>query len=187
MLMYTSCGWFFDELSGIETVQVIHYAGRAVRLGEQIVRRQPGSSNSWNSCGMPRAICRSIGTARNIYEKWVKPAIADMPQVAAHYAISSLFETYTDRTRIYCYEVQREDFRSQTEGKMRLATGRARVSSQITAKSATLNFGVLHMGDHSIYLRRPRRRENDPSRRIMRTAFRGVRRRGCSRGDSPAG
>ena len=32
MLMYTSCGWFFDELSGIETVQVLQYAGRVVQL-----------------------------------------------------------------------------------------------------------------------------------------------------------
>ena len=32
MLMYTSCGWFFDELSGIETVQVIQYAARAIQL-----------------------------------------------------------------------------------------------------------------------------------------------------------
>ena len=36
MLMYTSCGWFFDELSGIETVQVIHYASRALQLAAQI-------------------------------------------------------------------------------------------------------------------------------------------------------
>src|SRR6185503_3052325 len=26
MLMYTSCGWFFDDLSGLETVQVLQYA-----------------------------------------------------------------------------------------------------------------------------------------------------------------
>ncbi|MFC1929097.1 DUF3536 domain-containing protein, partial [Chloroflexota bacterium] len=34
MLMYTSCGWFFDDLSGIETVQVIQYAGRVVQLAQ---------------------------------------------------------------------------------------------------------------------------------------------------------
>ena len=39
MLMYTSCGWFFDELSGLETVQVIHYAGRALELAEECVGR----------------------------------------------------------------------------------------------------------------------------------------------------
>ena len=38
LLMYTSCGWFFDELSGIETVQVIHYASRAISLMEELDR-----------------------------------------------------------------------------------------------------------------------------------------------------
>src|SRR5262249_36764581 len=37
LLMYTSCGWFFDELSGIETVQVIQYAGRAVQLAREVL------------------------------------------------------------------------------------------------------------------------------------------------------
>ena len=35
MLMYTSCGWFFDELSGLETVQVVQYAGRAIQLARE--------------------------------------------------------------------------------------------------------------------------------------------------------
>src|SRR5205085_2471919 len=39
LLMYTSCGWFFDELSGIETVQVLQYAGRAVQLAEELFGR----------------------------------------------------------------------------------------------------------------------------------------------------
>ena len=38
MLMYTSCGWFFDELSGIETVQCIQYAGRVVDLAKQLFK-----------------------------------------------------------------------------------------------------------------------------------------------------
>ena len=39
MLMYTSCGWFFDELSGIETVQVIQYAARALQLAESLFKQ----------------------------------------------------------------------------------------------------------------------------------------------------
>lgn len=41
MLMYTSCGWFFDELSGIETVQVIQYAGRAIQLCRETSEMDP--------------------------------------------------------------------------------------------------------------------------------------------------
>lgn len=36
MLMFTSCGWFFSEISGIESVKVLEYAKRAMELGERI-------------------------------------------------------------------------------------------------------------------------------------------------------
>jgi hypothetical protein len=36
MLMYTSCGWFFDEISGIESVQVVQYAARALQLAKEL-------------------------------------------------------------------------------------------------------------------------------------------------------
>ena len=35
LLMYTSCGWFFSEISGIETVQIMKYAARAMQLAIQ--------------------------------------------------------------------------------------------------------------------------------------------------------
>jgi alpha-amylase/alpha-mannosidase (GH57 family) len=36
LLMYTSCGWFFNDISGIETVQILKYAGRAIDLMNQL-------------------------------------------------------------------------------------------------------------------------------------------------------
>ena len=36
LLMQTSCGWFFDELTGIEPVQILRYAARAIELGETL-------------------------------------------------------------------------------------------------------------------------------------------------------
>lgn len=32
MLMFTSCGWFFDDLTGIESLQVLQYAARVLQL-----------------------------------------------------------------------------------------------------------------------------------------------------------
>ncbi len=49
MLMYTSCGWFFDEISGIETVQVIMYAGRTIQLAQESIRDH-GSRVPRNNC-----------------------------------------------------------------------------------------------------------------------------------------
>jgi alpha-amylase/alpha-mannosidase (GH57 family) len=36
LLMYTSCGWFFDDVSGLETVQVLRYAARAIQLAASL-------------------------------------------------------------------------------------------------------------------------------------------------------
>jgi len=36
MLMYTSCGWFFDDLSGIETAQIMQHAGRVAQLAHNL-------------------------------------------------------------------------------------------------------------------------------------------------------
>jgi len=90
------------------------------------------------------------GDGAQIYEKWVKPAAVDIEKLAGHYAISSLFENYGEKTSIYCYDVDREQYSLEAEGKLRLATGRARFSSEITRESATMSFGVLHLGDHNV-------------------------------------
>ncbi len=149
MLMYTSCGWFFDELSGIETVQVIHYAGRALRLAEDVAGEsiEPGFLQHLANA---KSNLTEHGDGARLYEKWVRPAVVDIPRVAGHYAISSLFESYPDKTRIYCYEVDRLKYSLEAEGKMRLATGTAQFRSAITKECAALSFSVLHLGDHNV-------------------------------------
>ena len=150
MLMYTSCGWFFDELSGIETVQVIHYAGRALQLAMDV----------FESPGLEAQFLAHLAEAHSnlpehrdgaaIYQKFVKPAAVDLPKLAAHYAIRSTFEPYGDHAQIYCYTVDREEFSSVEEGKLKLVTGRARFTSRITEESAVLGFSVLNFGDHNV-------------------------------------
>jgi len=149
MLMYTSCGWFFDELSGLETVQVIQYAGRAVRLAQDFLGN--GLEAEFEErLAAAKSNLPEHGDGKQICEKWVKPGFVSTAQVAGHYAISSLFESYGEHTRIYCYDVSREDYSLEAEGKQRMAVGRARFGSTITQEAATLAFGVLHLGDHNI-------------------------------------
>ncbi len=149
LLMYTSCGWFFDELSGLETTQVIHYAGRALQLAEQ-VSGEKIEPEFLQHLANAKSNLPEHGDGAKIYEKWVKPAVIDIERVGGHYAISSLFESYPDKTRIYCYEVERARYSVEAEGKIRLATGCARFRSAITEESAALDFSVLHLGDHNV-------------------------------------
>jgi alpha-amylase/alpha-mannosidase (GH57 family) len=149
LLMYTSCGWFFDELSGLETVQIIHYAGRALQLAQELCGGEL-EGEFLNRLRNAKSNLAEHGDGARIYEKWVRHARVDIPEVGGHYAISSLFEQYGDNTQVYCYEIDRQDFNLEAEGKMRLAVGRARFSSRITRESSELTFGALHMGDHNL-------------------------------------
>jgi hypothetical protein len=166
MLMYTSCGWFFDELSGIETVQVIQYAGRVVQLAQELFEdAETGgilySSRSADVEGIEAQFLQRLALAKsnihehrdgaNIYEKLVKPTFVDLRKVGAHYAISSVFHPYSEEARIYCYMVRKIDFRSFDTGRLRMVIGRARLTSDITQESGHLTFGVLHFGDHNLH------------------------------------
>ena len=149
MLMYTSCGWFFNDLAGIETIQVLRYAGRVVHLVEQLFgeaievqflrRLEKARSNE-----------PANGTGRDLYEKHVRPSVVDLPHVVAHYAVTSLFQEYPNPAQVYCYAVERQNGRVFRAGRAKLSVGRARVTSGLTGKTGLYAFGVLHFGDHNL-------------------------------------
>ena len=85
-----------------------------------------------------------------IYEKFVKPAVVDTAKLAAHYAISSLYDEYPEDASIYCYTVDREAYQRLEAGRATLVVGRARFTSRITGESALETFGALSLGDHTI-------------------------------------
>ena len=152
MLMYTSCGWFFDEISGIETVQVIAYAGRVLHLAERLfgeggddLEARFVSALEWAVSNIP-----SQGNGAQIYERYVKTEKVDLEQVAAHYAISSIFTTYGTSTEMFCYTIRRLAHEVVTSGHGRLLTGHASVCSNLTEAQRTVTFAVLHFGDHNI-------------------------------------
>ena len=148
--MYTSCGWFFDDLGGIESVQVLGYASRAIQLAEErfgsgweepfLDRLQKGVSN------VPQ-----VGDGRKIFEQLVRPNRISLRSVCAHFALSSLFEEYPAVARIYCYTVMGRDRRVATAGGARLAVGRAGVRSERTGAHAEFTYGALHIGGHNLF------------------------------------
>jgi alpha-amylase/alpha-mannosidase (GH57 family) len=150
MLMYTSCGWFFDELSGIETVQIIQYAGRAVQLAGSLDPSRNLEGEFMEQLARAKSNIPEHGDGKKIYEKFVKPAMLDLKRVGEHYAVSSLFDDFGPEARVYCYDVSRQDLRSLVSGKTKLVAGRAEVRSRITWESSDLSFGVMHLGDHLI-------------------------------------
>jgi len=149
MLMYTSCGWFFDEISGIEAVQILEYAGRVIQLAEELFGGQIDGPFLDILAGAKSNIPQH-GDGRRIFENSVRPAWVDLKKVCAHYAASSLFEDYGETTQIFCYHTEQKDYRVSEAGRAKLAVGEAVITSEITLESDTLCFGVLHWGDHNL-------------------------------------
>jgi alpha-amylase/alpha-mannosidase (GH57 family) len=149
MLMYTSCGWFFDDLSGIETVQAIQYAARALQLFEDLSGEslEPGYLDILERA---RSNLPENGDGRQVYEKFVKPAITTREKVTAHYAVNSLFEAYPETARIYSFKVRQKDRQVFTAGRARLAIGSIEVRSEITCTVDHLTYGVVHLGDQNL-------------------------------------
>jgi alpha-amylase/alpha-mannosidase (GH57 family) len=147
MLMYTSCGWFFDEISGIETTQVMQYASRVIQLAEDVL----GKNIEPDFLGiLEKAPSNLHENGSKAYEAFVKPARLDLHRVAAHFGISSIFEEYPEDIKIYCYTANSEKYNVKEAGKQKLVTGRVRIISDITWEEKIVTFAVLHLGDHNI-------------------------------------
>ncbi|MBI4842859.1 MAG: DUF3536 domain-containing protein [Nitrospirae bacterium] len=147
MLMYTSCGWFFDDVSGIEGVQIMQYASRALQYGEAVsgMKLEEGFIRS-----LSETLSNVYGNAAKVYEMYVKPSKTDLLRVGAHYSISSFFEEYNSHTDLFCYTAKSEAYEIKEAGKLKLATGKAVIRSNITWEEKRVNFAVLHLGDHNI-------------------------------------
>ena len=149
MLMYTSCGWFFDELSRPEPVQVMQYAGRVVQLAEDLFGEKLEEA-FLKILEKAKSNIPEQGNGRRIYEHLVKPSVINLKGVGAHYAVISLLERYSEQAAIYCYSVENEDHRTFDCGDTMLVTGRVKVKSEITGESALISFGVSQTGSHDI-------------------------------------
>jgi alpha-amylase/alpha-mannosidase (GH57 family) len=158
MLMYTSCGWFFDEISRPEPLQVLRYAARAIQLARLVLEPNAllvDATTDLEDAFLARlALAESneprYRTARGVYEQRVVPRVTELPQVGAHFAISSLFLSYQEAEHIGAYEVVREDYNLREAGRARLAFGRLMVRSTIDLTSLEIEFGVVHLGDHNV-------------------------------------
>jgi alpha-amylase/alpha-mannosidase (GH57 family) len=149
MLMYTSCGWFFDELSGIETVQVIQYAGRALQLSRDLFDKdlQPGFLERLEAA---RSNIPDHRDGRRIFEKFVQAAMIDWSHAVAHYAISSLFRQYEHTARVFSFTFEDLEKQLLTAGKTRLLLGKTTIVSEITQESDSFTYAVLYMGEHNL-------------------------------------
>jgi alpha-amylase/alpha-mannosidase (GH57 family) len=149
MLMYTSCGWFFDDISGIEAVQNLCYAARAIYLAEQS-GGQPVEAEFVKKLQKAKGNLAQYRDGAIIFEKKVKPARVGFREVGAYYAIGTLFEHHPNRKRLYCYSIEQEDFKLLQHENSRSAIGKVRIASEVTQESTQMIFGVTQLENYDI-------------------------------------
>jgi len=73
LMMFTSCGWFFNDISGIETIQILSYARKVIELGEELFH------SNWEQpflqiLSKAKSNFPEEGTGAQIYRKHVRPS-----------------------------------------------------------------------------------------------------------------
>ncbi len=143
LLMFTSCGWFFDEISGLETTQILKYACRAIQFAKDF-----GSDLEETFVGYLKKAPsnkKEFGDGAKIWEQKVLPFKVDLSRVLAHYAIGSIYQK-NSKDRIYCYQLSNEEKLILPQNGSHLVLGRIKVSSTITLEEQEKMFVVLHFG-----------------------------------------
>ena len=172
-LMYTSCGWFFDEISGIETVQIIAYAGRVLQLAAKLFG-EPGAALEapfLEILARAKSNVPEIGNGAEVYRRYVTGMKIGLNEVGAHYAISSIFRAYPEDGEIFCFDVHRESHEVFSSGRGRVALGRALIYSRVTEEAEEICFAVLHLGDQNLSAAVKRYNSADPDEIAAFAAF----------------
>ena len=149
MLMYTSCGWFFNDISGIETLQILQYACRAIQLGESESDYR-FEERFLEDLSRAESNVITEGTGKDIYLKHIKPYQLSLTQVGMHYAVASLFADKPQSLTVLNYDCNSIFFERKSAGMQKLAYGTTQVKSKVTTSNKEFSFVVLYLGQHHL-------------------------------------
>jgi len=142
LLMFTSCGWFFADLSGLETVQILRYAGRAIQLAEELTGRKI-EERFLDHLAEAKSNLSEMGDGRQVYQRLVKTKWVGFDQVVNHFAISSLVMGEEKEKKIFSFHVKSLEFDRFERGDKVFGLGHLKVSSEVILESKEFLFGVI--------------------------------------------
>jgi len=139
--MYTSCGWFFADLAGIETILILQHAARAIQLTVELIGQEIEKKFLQHLSGA-KSNLPEMGSGDQIYQRLVKSKCVTLDKVVNHFAISSLFDG-SERQKIFSYQVERIHYEKIEKDQDLLVMGQVRVTSDIIPDSKEFLFGLL--------------------------------------------
>jgi alpha-amylase/alpha-mannosidase (GH57 family) len=148
MAMYTSCGWFFNDLAGLETVQVLRHAARVMdhlrELGEA-----PPEAAFLDVLATARSNVEAEGDGRSVWERHVLPARVDAGRVAAHVALAELLGRGVPAVA-GGHEVEVEVRVRRSRGSLTVVAGRAWLQHRRTRRCTVHAFAAAHLGGFEV-------------------------------------
>lgn len=142
MLMYTSCGWFFSEISGIETTQIMKYAARAMQLAADFTSEDI-ESGFLDILQEAKSNFQEFGTGKDIFENFVKPSIVTPKQIASLWAIASLYQDFHEKEDVYAYEIINHSYKKVQKGNADFVVAHVEIQSKITLQKWDLMLALL--------------------------------------------
>jgi alpha-amylase/alpha-mannosidase (GH57 family) len=150
LLMFTSCGWFFNDISGIETVQVLKYAARAMDFMEEL--ELPSAREGFlERLAAAQSNVRKHGNGADIFRQQVERVRVAPSRIAASLAISSLMDRSEQDGEVAGHAFTLTDFRQERHGRLALATGRIVLETLSTGKRLDFAVAAMHVGDVDFY------------------------------------
>jgi len=150
LLMYTSCAWFFADISGIETVQILAYAARAIQLAREVAGLQVEAGFLERLAQAPSNLPHLNKNGSDVYRRLVQPTVATLHTIVAQYAMRALVENEVPPPTLSAYHIHALDAHQETRGQVTLATGRVWVQSQVTWERLQAIYAVLHLGGSDV-------------------------------------
>jgi hypothetical protein len=145
MLMQTSCGWFFDDISNPGSIQVMRHAAR----GMELARRTLGIDLEPTFVEILRAApsnALEYETGADVYAAQVRPAAMDIVRIGAEIALYTLIGAVSPAESSGCYEAEFGSPHRRDMGDWRALGGKVRVRSRVTGEEAVIDAIALFAG-----------------------------------------
>lgn len=141
LLMFTSCGWFFDEISRIEPVQIMRYSARAIELAKDLFSVDLEPSFLKILAEAPSNV-PELQDGAKVYELLGKQGHSDPRQIAAYYGITSLLRDFRQDFSEGCWDMSGNALVLDSDGAKSFGAGKVHVHSHITGEDGSYLFAV---------------------------------------------
>ena len=149
MLMYTSCAWFFDEISGVETVQALEYSAKAIELAQDVCDADVETEFLRILQTAPSNL-PDFDNGRYVFELFVWPARMDFLKVATHLGAQALFQNLQSESMFACFDINWVEVGRFYSGRAQLMVAHIKITSRVTREERDIEFVAVHLGDHNM-------------------------------------